>query len=249
MVPGFRGPTPPKPGQHRVRGLTPREVARIGRGRHNVGVPDLDSSFFAHPPVDVAPKLLGLTVSHAGVTLRITEVEAYHGAVDPGSHGFKRRTDRNSALFGPPGTCYVYINYGIHRALNLVCGADGESAGCLVRSGEIIDGLDLARERRMASAREGAPLPKDAHLARGPGNLAKALAIEPILGGTPVVGPDAQVVVRRPDGHVAPEYLTGPRVGVSGPGGEGESFPWRFWIPGEPSLSAYRAAVTRVRKR
>ena len=145
MVPGFRGPTPPKPGQHRVRGLTPREVARIGRGRHNVGVPDLDSSFFAHPPVDVAPKLLGLTVSHAGVTLRITEVEAYHGAVDPGSHGFKRRTDRNSALFGPPGTCYVYINYGIHRALNLVCGADGESAGCLVRSGEIIDGLDLAR--------------------------------------------------------------------------------------------------------
>lgn len=227
----------------------PPGVSPAGGRRHNVRMPDLDASFFAHSPVDVAPKLLGLTVTHAGVTLRITEVEAYYGAVDPGSHGFKRRTERNSALFGPPGTCYVYINYGIHRALNLVCGTDGESAGCLVRSGEIIDGVEIARERRMAGAREGAPIPKDAHLARGPGNLAKALAIEPVLGGTPVVGPDARVIVRRPDDHVVPEYLTGPRVGVSGPGGEGETFPWRFWIPGETSVSAYRAAVKRVRKR
>jgi len=46
-----------------------------------------------------------------------------------------------------------------------------------------------------------------------------------------------------------PESLTAPLVGVSGRGGEGKSFPWRFWIPGEPSVSAYRAAVTRVRKR
>ena len=101
----------------------------------------------------------------------------------------------------------------------------------------------------MASAREGAPIPKDAHLARGPGNLAKALAIEPILGGTPVAGPDAQVVVRRPDGHVVPEYLTGPRVGVSGPGGEGESFPWRFWIDGDPTVSPYKTARPRCRRK
>lgn len=192
----------------------------------------------------MAPHLLGLVVSHAGVSLRVTEVEAYHGAVDPGSHGFRRRTERNNALFGPPGTVYSYINYGIHRALNLVCGRDGESAGCLVRSGEIIDGIDTARARRGGDERE---IP-DRMLARGPGNLAKALAIELHLNGTPVTGPDAQVRVFVPEGHELLTHERGPRVGVSGPGGDGEAFPWRFWLPGEASVSAYRAGGKKRRR-
>lgn len=203
----------------------------------------VDLSLFHRSPVELAPRLLGLVVVHDDVALRITETEAYHGSVDPGSHAYRGRTERNSALFGPPGTVYAYINYGIHRALNLVCGEDGEAAGVLVRSGEIIAGHETARRRRGGDTREIA----DRMLARGPGNLAKALGIDLHLGGTPVVGPEAQVRVMRPVGHVEGGHEVGPRVGVSGVGGTHE-YPWRFWVPGDPTVSAYRPGGVRRRR-
>lgn len=212
----------------------------------------VDIDHFRLDPVTVAPTLLGLVVTHGGVSLRITEVEAYYGAQDPGSHAFRRRTERNDALFGPPGTVYAYINYGIHRALNLVCGSEGVAAGCLVRSGEITDGRAIAVERR-APVREGSAPPAPHKLASGPGNLAKALGIDLHLNGVRVYEPDSPITVHVPDNH---EDLTdngsvsvGPRVGVSGPGGDGANFPWRFWITGDRTVSPYRASTTRVRPR
>lgn len=174
--------------------------------------------------------------------MRITEVEAYDGSRDPGSHAYRGKTARNAALFGPPGTMYVYLNYGMHLALNIVCGEDGTAGGCLVRAGEITDGLDVARQRR-TSAR--GVTPPDRNLARGPGNVGQALGLR--LDMTGEAFSPAGLELLQPDGWVQPAFVSGPRVGISGPGGSGENFPWRFWIDGEPSVSAYRAAAPRRR--
>ena len=104
------------------------------------------------------------------MTLRITEVEAYGGCEDPASHAFTR-TPRSETMYGPSYHLYVYRSYGIHHCANVVTGPREIGAAVLLRAGEVVDGHDLARERR------GTQPDKDVLLARGPGNLAQALAI------------------------------------------------------------------------
>ncbi|WMY77681.1 DNA-3-methyladenine glycosylase [Citricoccus sp. I39-566] len=206
-----------------------------------------------------APLLLGstLTVARAGsaVSVRLTEVEAYEGARDPGSHAYRGRTARNETMFGPAGFIYVYFTYGMHWCLNIVCGTQGASSAVLVRAGEVTAGLDAAVGRR------GPRAPAGPKLASGPARLAQSLGIgagddgSALLPGpapASVLDPAADAVV--PDGvwlsgirsRRRPGTLSGPRTGVSGPGGT-EDFPWRFWLPDEPSVSTYRAAKPRRR--
>jgi DNA-3-methyladenine glycosylase len=122
----------------------------------------------AAPAPMSAPALLGATLTGKGVTLRITEVEAYFGPTDPGSHGHRGMTDRNRNLFGPAGTLYAYRSYGIHTCVNVVSGDTGTSSGALLRGAEVLDGVDVARGRRGMTV-------SDVQLARGPGNLGAAL--------------------------------------------------------------------------
>ena len=75
----------------------------------------------SHPSVEVAPRLLGALVHGRGVTVRLTEVEAYLGELDPGSHAFRGRTRRNAVMYGPPGHLYTYFTYGMHVCANVVC--------------------------------------------------------------------------------------------------------------------------------
>ena len=124
------------------------------------------------PALEAAPLLLGAVFRSGDVAVRITEVEAYHGqGQDAGSHAHRGRTQRNGSLWGPPGTIYVYLSYGIHRCVNLVCGPEGSASGVLLRAGEVVDGVERARARRPTAKR-------DAELARGPGRLGTALGIE-----------------------------------------------------------------------
>ncbi len=199
-------------------------------------------------PVAVAPRLLGAVLHGRGVSVRLTEVEAYRGeGADPGSHAFRGRTPRTEPMFGPAGTIYVYLSYGMHRCLNLVCGPEGEAGAVLLRAGEVIEGAELAAKRRAAAAprRTGECAsriiaPRD--LARGPARLATALGIELTdSGGMLATAP----LTLEPGPLAPPEHIvSGPRVGVSGAGGTAE-FPWRFWLAGEPTVSTYRPAVTR----
>ncbi|MCG8655090.1 DNA-3-methyladenine glycosylase [Yimella sp. RIT 621] len=184
------------------------------------------------PVTQVAHDVLGCLISHAGVTVRITEAEAYAGSDDPGAHTFRGRTARNASMFGPVGHAYVYFTYGMHHALNLVCGPEGTGHGVLIRAGEVVDGVDLARSRRGGVS--------DRDLARGPGRLAQALALDRTHDGMSMEGsaPDLLLV----PATVPKCTSSGPRVGVSGPGGDGELFPWRFWITEDPYVSAYRPA-------
>ena len=200
--------------------------------------------FTAHA-LSVAPQLLGAVLTVRGadgaVAVRISEVEAYHGVgvpgpYDPGSHSRDRRTDRNAAMFGPPGHAYVYFSYGMHFALNLVCSPEGIASGVLLRSGEVVSGAEIAQRRRAEKRGDRAEVPARM-LARGPGNLAAALGItrERHNGRDLFAVPFALALA-----DAAPRATrSGPRVGVAGEAG-GPAFPWRFWIPGDPTVSAFR---------
>ena len=196
-------------------------------------------------PVEVAPRLLGAhletIVAGESVTVRLTEVEAYHGrgtgvVPDPGSHARMGPTARNATMWGEPGHLYVYLSHGIHSCVNVVSGPVGVAGGILLRAGEIVEGQDAATRRRPA-----ARTPRD--LARGPGRLGDAVGLRhPIHDGIDAItgaehhGAVARLWLRRePVSGVA----TGPRVGVAGLAGTAE-FPWRFWIAGDPTVSPFR---------
>lgn len=181
--------------------------------------------FFDRPALEVAPDLLGSTLVCGGVRLRLTETEAYHGIHDPASHSWRGPTPRNEVMWGPPARVYVYFIYGMHWAVNLVCERDGEAAAVLLRAAEVVGGVEAARGRRARAV--------DRQLARGPGNLAQAIGATGALTGTTLwSGP-----IRWAPADVPPHrVVSGPRVGVS----RAADVPWRFWIPGDPTVSAYR---------
>jgi DNA-3-methyladenine glycosylase len=198
---------------------------------------DADRGLLEAPAVEVAPQLLGAVLAHATaegtVAVRLTEVEAYEGdGQDPGSHAHRGRTRRNATMFGPAGHLYAYFTYGMHTCANLTCMPPGRAAGILLRAGEVVEGEALAAERRRGV------VPR--RLARGPANLASALGIALADDGADVLGGGAFTLTLPPEPPRA--VASGPRVGVAGAGGDGGRYPWRFWIEGEPTVSAYRAA-------
>lgn len=180
----------------------------------------------AGPVLEVAPRLLGAVLRSGEVAVRLTEVEAYAGTRDPGSHACRGRTPRTAVMFGPAGHAYVYFTYGMHWCLNVVTGPEGTASAVLLRAGQVIDGLDLARARRAGAS--------DRDLCRGPARLCRALQVDGRLGGCDLLDPTSPLQLDL--GTPPPAVATGPRVGLSA----GADLPWRFWVPGEPSVSAYR---------
>ncbi|MEV5822234.1 DNA-3-methyladenine glycosylase [Micromonospora haikouensis] len=203
----------------------------------DVGVAGL-AELLAGPVVPAARGLLGCRLSAGGVTVRITEVEAYAGtAGDPASHAHRGRTPRNAVMFGPAGHAYVYFTYGMHWCVNVVTGPEGEASAVLLRAGEVVEGVEVARSRRTAVRR-------DADLARGPARLCAALGIDRTAYGRYLLG-DGSVRLR-PAAEPVPDtaIAAGPRVGVTG----AHDVPWRFWADGEPTVSQYRRHVPRTRR-
>jgi DNA-3-methyladenine glycosylase len=191
----------------------------------------------ARPSIEVAPLLLGAVLRHetedGAVAVRLTEVEAYAGAEDPGSHAYRGRTPRNAVMFGPAGHLYVYFTYGMHHCCNVVVGEEGTASAVLLRAGEVVEGVDVARGRRPGSS--------DRDLARGPARLCKALAIDLAHNGIDLSTGALTLQLGEP---VVPEAVTtGPRVGLR----LAADNPWRFWLAGEPTVSTYRPAVARRR--
>ncbi|KQP24426.1 DNA-3-methyladenine glycosylase [Aeromicrobium sp. Leaf272] len=170
--------------------------------------------------------LLGRELHGHDVTVRITEVEAYGGVLDPASHAYTR-TERSEIMYGPPWRLYVYRSYGIHWCANIVTGPTEQAAAVLVRAGEVVHGTDVARRRRGEVA--------DHRLARGPGNLARALGISAADLGSDLLDPSSGVHLG-PERGVEIDVAQGPRVGVA----KAADVPWRFWIAGDPTVSAYR---------
>lgn len=184
---------------------------------------------------ETAKALLGWTVAAGGVTIRLTEVEAYGGVgEDPPSHAYRGMTKRNAVMFGPAGFAYVYFTYGMHWCLNVTAGRIGEAAAVLLRAGEVIAGLDEARARR--------PRVPDRELARGPARLAAALGLDRSADGTPLLTGDGPILLKPPAEPIDRSRMRcGPRVGVS----TGARTEWRFWLDREPTVSSYRRHVSR----
>ena len=206
----------------------------------------VDRDELAVPALQAAPRLLGAElvsfVAGAEVRVRLTEVEAYEGPDDPASHAFRGPTPRNGVMFGEPGHLYAYFVYGMHWCANVICGPRGTAAGVLLRAGEIVAGLDVARSRTPPGARKPWP---DAALGSGPARLARVLGIGAAQVGLDLLD-DASEVQLLALGQQTPTtgYRSGPRVGVVG----AAERPWRFWIDGHPSVSAYRPAAARIER-
>lgn len=238
--------TTPVPGVPRARHRASGEDGRVP-GPDALPPTTPSRAELAGPVLQVAASLLGAYVTtdlpEGTVTVRLTEVEAYDGARDPGSHAYRGRTARNAVMFGPAGHLYVYRHLGLHHCVNVVTGPDGTASAVLLRAGEVVEGEDVAHRRRTRRGVVRTPV----ELARGPARLADALGLDLTAGGADLLGPAGPVRLRT--AADAPlDHLTGPRVGVGGPGGDAAHFPWRLWLPGEPTVSAYRAAAPRRRR-
>jgi len=197
----------------------------------------VDYSWLDLPATEVdsaARLLLGWRLTANGVSVRLTEVEAYSGlGEDPASHAHRGLTARNAVMFGPAGRLYVYQIYGMHFCANVVCGEPGRAAAVLLRAGEVVDGLETARQRRPAARH-------DRDLAAGPAKLMQVLALNRAANDTSVI--DGTGPATLSSGTEAPvKIAAGPRVGVT----SALDVPWRFWIAGDPTVSTYRRHTPR----
>jgi DNA-3-methyladenine glycosylase len=180
----------------------------------------ISTGFFARSVHEVAPDLIGVTLLVDGVGGPIVEVEAYD-QTDPASHGYRGRTPRNAAMFGPPGHAYVYRSYGIHWCLNLVCEEEGTAAAVLLRALEPTHGVERMRERRR--------LDQPRLLAAGPGRLCEALGVTGEHDGRPLDRAPFVLLPRTGE----PEISAAPRIGIT----RATEHPWRYVQKGSRYLS------------
>jgi DNA-3-methyladenine glycosylase len=176
--------------------------------------------FFARGVHEVAPELVGATLLVDGAGGTIVEVEAYD-PTDPASHGYRGRTPRNAAMFGPPGHAYVYRSYGIHWCLNLVCDDEGVAAAVLLRALEPTHGIERMRARR--------GLDDVRLLAAGPGRLCEALGVSGAHDGLPLDDAPFALLARTAE----PPIAAAPRIGIT----RAADHPWRYVLSGSRFLS------------
>ncbi len=208
--------------KHHGRHSHDRDACVAGRAKR------LGRDFYARDALEVAPDLLNkVLVAPDGRAGRIVEAEAYRGADDPGSHGFRGRTNRNATMFGPPGRLYVYFTYGMHWCANVVAETDGVAAAVLLRALTPLRGIGAMYAARGPAAR------RHRDLCSGPAKLTQALGIDGDLDGADLPTADRRVTIVD-DGQPPPQ---GPavttRIGLS----NGTDLPWRFHIEGAADLS------------
>ena len=180
----------------------------------------LRRAFFNRSVHEVAPDLIGATLTVGGAGGIIVEVEAYHHT-DPAAHSYRGPTERNAIMFGPPGHLYVYRSYGIHWCANVVCEAEGSASAVLLRALEPTVGLGLMQRRR------GLRDPR--LLCSGPGRLCEALGITQAYNGTALDRPPIALYARTTE----PEIVAGPRIGIT----KAVELPWRYGLKGSRFLS------------
>lgn len=177
----------------------------------------IDRGYFKRNAIEVARDLVGVELLVDGAGGIIVETEAYERD-DPASHSFPGRTPRNAAMFGNPGSAYVYRSYGIHWCLNAVC---LPGSAVLIRALAPTSGLEQMQTRRgLADLRL---------LCSGPGRLCQALGVDRSLDGKPL---DAPPFMLRP-ATVPADVAVGTRIGIT----KAADRPWRFGLRNSPFVS------------
>ena len=168
-------------------------------------------------PLAAARRLLGATLVAGDVAVRLVEVEAYDGANDPASHAYRGERPRTTTMFGEPGHLYVYLSYGVHHCMNVVCRPAGTAAAVLLRGAVVLRGHGLVERRR------GRPVPGGR--LDGPGILCQALGIDRSDDGADLFDPRGPVRLRDGVARLAGERVAaGPRVGIT----RATARPWRL---------------------
>lgn len=182
------------------------------------------ASFFDRDVIAVARDLVGATLLVDGVGGIVVETEAY-GPDDPASHSFRGQTPRNQAMFAAPATVYVYLSYGVHWCMNIVC---QKGSAVLLRAIEPRQGVETMQARRNLAAMR--------LLCAGPGRLAQALGVDGALDGASILEAPFQL---RPacspinTDTTVTNIISGPRIGIS----KATEQPWRFGLAGSKFLS------------
>ncbi|AFY83352.1 DNA-3-methyladenine glycosylase [Oscillatoria acuminata] len=194
----------------------------------------VEPEWLARPSTEVAPALIGCTLVRQlpdGERLRgtIVETEAYEPG-DPASHAYRRRTPRNQAMFGPPGTIYVYLIYGMYHCLNIVCDRPGVASAVLIRA--------LQLEFMPPGLQKPEKLSR---IAAGPGKLCRTLQIDRSLNDRPLQ-PQGPLWLE----HRTPEFqqqldqgtlslVQTNRIGIS----LGTDLLWRWYLANNPAVSKF----------
>ncbi len=144
---------------------------------------------------------------------RLTEVEAYLPEADPASHAARGPTERNAAMFGPPGTLYVFLSYGVHHLLNVVTDRAGVGSAVLIRAFEALDSADGGGASRC-----------------GPGRVGAALHVSPDLNGL-ALGESSGLFVL--DDGSRPRVGMTTRIGIS----RGAALPLRYYAADSKCVS------------
>lgn len=166
----------------------------------------LEKDFFNRPVVEVARDLLGMNLcvrqkKDQVIKMTINETEAYDGEEDLACHASKGKTPRNQVMYGEPGVIYLYLCYGMHWLLNIVCEKKGYPAAVLLRGTLEVN---------------------------GPGRLTKKLGIDGQLNRKRAVYSNG-LWFEQGD-LVKKEIQTGPRIGVNYAGEYWAKKPYRFWF-------------------
>lgn len=189
-------------------------------------LPPLPTAFYERPTTQVAHDLLGklLIARLPGRPLqaaRLTEVEAYLGLQDAASHARRGPTRRAAIMFGPPARLYVYLIYGMHHCMNVVCEPDGVAGAVLLRAAEPLVGFAEFGERHLS----------------GPGRLCAGFAITRAQNGVQLDVPDRLYLAD--DGQPPPTMGISARIGI-GEAGAWKDAPLRFYAQGHRSVSGPR---------
>ncbi len=185
--------------------------------------PRLKRQFFEQTPLVCARNLIGCELLWRGCGGLIVETEAYAATGDEACHTFSRPSSRLFVAENPPGTAYIYLNYGVHWLLNFLVKGGTEDGFVLIRALEPTRRLDLMQHRRK--------IINPVKLCSGPGKLTQALGIDgkshglDFLAGKilTIFQPSTTFPVRQ-----------SPRIGIS----KATGFPWRFGLDSSPHLSA-----------
>ena len=199
----------------------------------------LARNFYLQPTLVAARRLLGKTLARRFeddivATGRIVETEAYT-TDDPACHAFRGKTERNQAMFGPPGHAYIHMNYGLHFCLNVVTAAEGSAEAVLIRAIEPMENASrLFRNYYGEVAAEDAFSPEyletmaraEKRLGAGPGRLTKSLVIDRTFDNTDLTDPESPIFLLEGDEVPEEDVVTTTRIGIT----KGADLPWRFYV-------------------